>query len=92
MLGILVQGDNHFIVHGPLPDREVASALCRQWSVIQIGASTPPELSQWRIISKAFREDLQWAVVAGGRGDISPAVANLLAELAARGVAVHYIE
>jgi len=27
MLGILVDGDNHFIVRGPLPDRDTARAL-----------------------------------------------------------------
>src|ERR1700680_2313642 len=44
MVGILVHGDNHFIARGPLPDREVALALIRHWSVIQIGATTPPPL------------------------------------------------
>ena len=39
MVGILVHGDNHFIVRGPLPDRDVARALVRHWSIIQIGAT-----------------------------------------------------
>jgi hypothetical protein len=38
MVGILVHGDNHFIVRGPMPDPETALALTRHWSVIQIGA------------------------------------------------------
>jgi hypothetical protein len=29
MVGIFVHGDNHFIVRGPLPDREIALALVR---------------------------------------------------------------
>jgi hypothetical protein len=29
MVGILVHGDNHFIVSDPLPDRETALALVR---------------------------------------------------------------
>jgi hypothetical protein len=37
MVGILVMGDNHLIVRGPLPDRETALALARHWSLIQIG-------------------------------------------------------
>ena len=37
MVGILVHGDNHFIVRGPLPDQEVALAIVRHWSLIQIG-------------------------------------------------------
>jgi hypothetical protein len=89
MVGILVHGDNHFIVRGELPDRETALALVRHWSVIRIGAATPPELGAWRIVSKAFREDLEWAVIVRGEREISPAVATLLGELAARGVRIH---
>jgi hypothetical protein len=40
MVGILVHGDNHLIVRGPLPDPVVAVALVRHWSLIQIGATT----------------------------------------------------
>jgi len=87
-VGILVHGDNHFIVRGPQPDRETALALVRHWSVIQIGAKTPPELARWRISSKEFREDLTWAMVVPGERETSSAVAQLLDELAARGVAV----
>ena len=65
MVGILVNGDNHFIVRGPLPDRETALALVRHWSVIQIGGSTPLKLGAWRIVTREFRENLEWAVVAG---------------------------
>jgi hypothetical protein len=88
MLGILVHGDNHFIVRGPCPDREIAYALVRHWSVIRIGAATPPDLQPWRISTKEFRENLQWAILVPGDGDASPAVVQLLAELAARGIAI----
>jgi hypothetical protein len=88
VLGILVHGDNHFIVEGPLPATEVAIALARHWSLIQIGAATPPELDGWLIVSKAFRENLEWAVVVPGDGEMSPAVTQLLGELFARGIAV----
>jgi hypothetical protein len=89
MVGILVHGDNHFIVRGPLPDRAAALALVRHWSLIQIGASTPPSLDRWRISSREFRENLAWAVVVPGESDISQAVAELLGELSARGVTIH---
>jgi hypothetical protein len=89
MVGILVHGDNHFIVRGPLPDQEHALALVRHWSVIQIGATTPPALDRWSISSREFREDLQWAVIAPAETDFSPAVTKLLAELSARGVVIH---
>jgi hypothetical protein len=91
MLGILVHGGNHFIVRGPLPDHETAQALARHWSVIQIGGATPPALIQWRISSREFRENLMWAVIVPGDGEISPAVAELLEELSARGIAIHNV-
>jgi hypothetical protein len=89
MVGILVHGHNHFIAGGPLPDREVALALVRHWSLIQIGGATPPQLTQWHIISREFRENLEWAVVVPGDGEISPAVTKLLSELLARGITIH---
>jgi hypothetical protein len=89
MVGILVHGNNHFIVRGPLPDRATALALVRQWSIIQIGGTTPVALDQWRISTKEFRENLAWAVVVPSESGMNPAVAKLLAELSARGVAIH---
>jgi len=89
MVGILVHGDNHFIVRGPLPEREVAIELARHWSLIQIGRKTPPHLERWSIISREFRENLEWAVVVPADGEISYAVGVLLGELAARGITVH---
>ena len=89
MVGILVHGDNHFIVHGALPDREVALALTRHWSVIQIGSTTPPPLDAWHIVSREFRENLEWAIVVPGDAEISPAVTSLLDELSARGITIH---
>jgi hypothetical protein len=87
-LGILVQGGNHWIVRGPLPNRETALALVRHWSLIQIGEFTPPRLQAWRIRTREFREDLEWAVVVPGDDQTSPAVALLLQELSARGIAI----
>ena len=89
MLGILVHGDNHFIVRGPLPGRDTALDLVRHWSIIRIGNGTPPHLEQWRISSREFREDLKWAVLVPGDGEITPAVAQLLLELSGRGIAIH---
>jgi len=88
MIGILVCGDNHFIVSGPLPDRAAALALARHWSIIQIGQSTPPSLQSWSIVTRAFRENLEWAVVVPGDGEITPAVARILKEVSARGIAI----
>jgi hypothetical protein len=88
MPGILVHGDNHFIVRGPKPDRATALALVRHWSLIRIGATTPPALAQWSISTREFREHLQWAVIVPAETAISPAVTELLAELAARGVII----
>lgn len=89
MVGILVHGDNHFIVRGPLPDRATALALARHWSLIQIGRETPISLRGWTISTREFRENLEWAVIVPGDGEISPAIAELLGELSARGIAIH---
>ena len=88
MIGILVCGDNHFIVRGPLPDRAAALALARHWSIIQIGQTTPLSLQSWSIVTRAFREDLVWAVVMPGDGEVTPAVDQLLKELSARGITI----
>jgi hypothetical protein len=89
MVGILVCGDNHFVVRGPLPGRETALALARHWSIIQIGQATPEFLQKWQVSTKEFREDLAWAVVVPGQGEMTAGVKQLLDELAARGVAIH---
>jgi hypothetical protein len=92
MVGILVHGDNHFIVRGPLPDRTTSLVLARHWSIIQIGQVTPASLRGWSISTREFRENLEWAVVVPGDGDISPAVAQLLSELSGRGITIHNLQ
>lgn len=91
MVGILVDGDNHFIVRGRLPGRDDALALVRHWSLIRIGVATPAALSEWTISTREFRENLQWAVIAPSDRDVSPPVRELLCELEARGVRIHSI-
>jgi hypothetical protein len=91
MIGILVHGDNHFIVNGPLPDQATALALARHWSIIQIGQTTPPSLESWTIITRAFREDLEWAVVVPGDGEVTPGVAQLLRVLSSRGITIREV-
>jgi hypothetical protein len=88
MVGILVHGDNHFILSGPEPDEASALVLARHWSIIQIGDQKSLSFDQWQIRTKEFRENLEWAVVVPGDGDISPAVSQLLAELSARGITI----
>ena len=76
-------------MRGPLPCRETALALVRHWSVIRIGSGTPPALSAWRISTKEFREDLEWAIVAPGESAHSDAIVQLLGELRSRGIVIH---
>jgi hypothetical protein len=87
MVGILVHGNNHFILGGPAPTEAEALALARYWSVVQIGGAKPSKFERWEIRSKEFRENLVWAVIVPGDREISPGAAELLAELAARGIA-----
>jgi hypothetical protein len=88
MVGILVHGNNHFILSGPAPDEAAALALARHWSIIQIGEAKSSSLGQWEIRSREFRENLEWAVIVPGDRETSPGVVQLLEELSARGVAI----
>ena len=88
MVGILVHGNNHFILSGPLPDEAMALAIVRYWSIIQIGEVKSSSFGQWQIKSKEFRENLEWAVVVPGDRGVSPGVGQLLGELSNRGVAI----
>ena len=63
MVGILVHGNNHFILSGPAPDEAFALALARHWSIVQIGETKSPSFGQWEIRSEEFRENLEWAVI-----------------------------
>jgi hypothetical protein len=88
MVGILVHGNNHFIVSGPSPDEATALALVRHWSIIQIGEAKSLSFDQWEIKSKEFRENLKWAVIVPSEREVSPGVVQLLEELSARGVII----
>lgn len=88
MVGILVHGNNHFILSGPSPDDATALVLVRHWSIIQIGEARSSSFDRWEIKSKEFRENLEWAVVVSGEREVSPGVAQLLGELSARGVTI----
>jgi hypothetical protein len=88
MVGILVHGNNHFILSGPLPDEAMTLAIVRYWFIIQIGEVKSSSFGQWQIKSKEFRENLEWAVVVPGDRGVSPGVAQLLGELSNRGVAI----
>jgi hypothetical protein len=88
MVGILVLGNNHFILNGPEPDEETAIALARHWSIVQIGEKKSLRYKDWEIQTKEFRENLEWAVLVPGEGEIVFGVAQLLGELSARGVTI----
>jgi hypothetical protein len=88
MVGILVHGNNHFILSGPPPDETTALAMVRYWSIIRIDEPRSLSFEQWEIKSKEFRENLEWAVVVPGGSEVSPGVALLLEELSARGVSI----
>ena len=63
-------------------------SLARHWSLIRIAAPTPGQLSGWAIITREYRENLEWAVIVPGPGTRNPAVSILLEELDARGVQI----
>ena len=86
MVGILVHGNNHYILSGPQPSEAEALELARHWSVVRIGEPVSSAFGAWEIRTKEFRENLQWAVVVPGERETSPGVSELLAELAKRGI------
>jgi hypothetical protein len=86
MVGILVHGNNHFILSRPSPDEATALALLGHWSIVQIGEAKSSSFWRWQIRPKEFRENLEWAVIVPGDRETSPGVAQLLGELSARGV------
>jgi len=88
MVGILVHGNNHYILSGPPPDEAASLAIARHFSVVQIGAPISLAFERWRIRAKEFRENLEWAVVIPGDRQISPGAEQLLGELARRGVTI----
>jgi hypothetical protein len=92
MVGILVHGNNHFILSGPPPDEVEAVALARHWSMVQIGVPSSASFRAWEIRTKEFRENLQWAAIVPGDGDVSAGVAALLKELAARDIVIQTYE
>jgi hypothetical protein len=90
--GLLVHGSNHFIVNGPMPSLDEARALVRRWEFPVIGFQPPDDdpLARWSICTKAFREELQWAVVLQGDTAVTGAVTQLLQEMAARGIVAEH--
>jgi hypothetical protein len=89
-LGLLVCGDNHLLLRGPLPDRVTAGRLVRLWMFPTIGTSINASgiLGPWRISTREFREEIAWAVVWPSDTPAQPAVAQLLSEVAGRGIAI----
>jgi hypothetical protein len=88
MVGILVHGNNHFILSGPLPAEAQALELARYWSVVQIGEKKSAAMGRWEIRTKEFRENLEWAVVVPGDREISPGIRELLAEMEGKGIVI----
>ena len=88
MVGILVHGNNHFILGGPEPVEEEAIRIAREFSVVTIGKPVAVAFEKWQIRNKEFRENLDWAVVVPADSEISPSVSRLLAEVALRGIVI----
>jgi hypothetical protein len=58
MVGILVHGNNHFILSGPEPTEAEAIAAARHFSVVRIGEAVSTSFGKCEIRNKAFRENL----------------------------------
>ncbi|MBY0507874.1 MAG: hypothetical protein K2X03_28430 [Bryobacteraceae bacterium] len=87
-LGVLVYGDNHLILRGPRPSLREARQLAGHYglSLTQIGS--PADGGVWSISVREFRENLEWAVRLTAESATTPAVEELLAGLAQRGIEI----
>jgi hypothetical protein len=88
MAGILVHGNNHYILSGPRPTEAEALELARHWSIVRIGEPVSSTFGAWEVRTKEFRENLHWAVVVPGERETSPGVVELLSEIAKRGITI----
>jgi hypothetical protein len=90
-LGIVVFGEEHFLIRGPKPDAEMARYLVRRWifpSTEDLLGISPPMPDEWKITTREFREDIEWVIVLSSAVALNPAVKTLLEEVATRGVEI----
>ena len=95
-LGLLVYGDNHLVLRGPRPAQAEAQEIVAHFG-LSLAQIRPPldrsgEFRGWRISLREFREELAWAVVLPAGTALSPAVRQLLDELAAREIGIDWLE
>jgi hypothetical protein len=88
MVGILVHGNNHFILSGQEPTEAEAIRVARGFSVVEIGKPVASAFEKWEIRNKEIQENLEWAVVVPADTEITKGVSRLLGELAERGVVI----
>lgn len=84
--GLLTHRDNHHILQGPCPTPDQARRLVFELEYPDPLRRSSPLLTEWTVLTRAFRDKLQWAVVVGNEESCGEAVRVLLKELAARGV------
>lgn len=84
--GLLTHRDNHHILQGPCPTPDQARRLVFELEYPDPLRQPSPLRAQWVVVSRAFRDQLEWAVVVGAEERCGEAVRVLLKELAARGV------
>jgi hypothetical protein len=91
VLGLIVCGDNHFLIRAPQPSAAEARALVRRWtfpSIEDLLGQSLPLPPQFQISTREFRENITWALVLSSSEPHSPAVAQLLSELIQRAVSI----
>jgi hypothetical protein len=89
-LGLIVFGEDHFLIRGPQPDPATARELVRRWIFPGLDdlLGKTALLPDWRITTREFREDISWAIQMERQQPASPAVQQLLNEIAGRGVEI----
>jgi hypothetical protein len=74
--------------HPFLPSPNLQGCESPLTSLISEGNPFPVQSSC--IVSREFRENLEWAVVVPGDREISPAVTELLGDSSQRGITIHH--
>jgi hypothetical protein len=73
MVGTIVHGDNHFIVRGPLPDRDAARALFDTGPSFRLERQHRRCSRDGASARRSSEKTLEWAVIVAGNREISPA-------------------
>ncbi len=81
-LGLIVYGEDHFLIRGPKPDAAMARYLVRRWifsSIEDLLGTSPPIPANWQITTSEFSESPVSASLKVVHGMMTPSAVRRLA-------------